>query len=158
MDNADILRIYLVELVDTMRGQVRICDKLIAAGVLTTFDKEDIMCERTNSARNRTLVGYIRQRFKRGFPVFCQALLDTRQDHLVELLCPRLLTDRQAPQEQPQINEPVGRELECSVCMNGAVNTAFIPCGHSLCDECAGQIQSCHHCRQPIEDRLTIYL
>ena len=166
MADPDILRQNLVALVTTMTNQAQICDRLIAARVLTTCNKEEIMCEHTTSARNRSLLFFIRCRFGMGFQPFCQGLMDTRQEHLVRLLCPQMLVEQQQQNEIPQQNEPVveqtstvSRNVECSICMDGVINTALIPCGHSLCHQCAERIEAvCPHCRGRIYHKLPIFL
>ncbi|XP_022094478.1 E3 ubiquitin-protein ligase MYLIP-A-like [Acanthaster planci] len=48
--------------------------------------------------------------------------------------------------------------LSCKVCMATRLDTAFLPCGHVLCQVCAEQVEVCPHCRGEIQERLRIFL
>lgn len=48
----------------------------------------------------------------------------------------------------------------CKICFDRPLATAFVPCGHSVCDRCADRPGAalCPFCKTPIEGRLSIYL
>eukprot|EP00930_Biecheleria_cincta_P025712 TRINITY_DN18255_c0_g1_i2.p1 TRINITY_DN18255_c0_g1~~TRINITY_DN18255_c0_g1_i2.p1 ORF type:complete len:1185 (-),score=207.22 TRINITY_DN18255_c0_g1_i2:503-4057(-) len=46
-------------------------------------------------------------------------------------------------------------EDECSICMDAPCNVRLVPCQHrSLCQTCAGMVESCPLCRRPIQQRI----
>lgn len=47
----------------------------------------------------------------------------------------------------------------CSICMNGPVKMAFVPCGHTFCLSCATKqhLQVCYICRTKISSKLKLY-
>lgn len=47
----------------------------------------------------------------------------------------------------------------CSICMNGPVKMAFVPCGHTFCLSCATKqnLQACYICRTKISSKLKLY-
>jgi serine/threonine protein kinase len=48
---------------------------------------------------------------------------------------------------------------ECVVCVDAARSIALAPCGHVCsCEDCAGELQQCPICRQPIDARLKLFL
>lgn len=53
------------------------------------------------------------------------------------------------------------QELEerhtCSICMENPRDVVFL-CGHGSCSVCAGNLDLCHMCRQPIERKIALYL
>ncbi|XP_075541745.1 E3 ubiquitin-protein ligase MIB2-like isoform X4 [Dermacentor variabilis] len=53
------------------------------------------------------------------------------------------------------------RDLEdrhmCGICMEKPRDVAFL-CGHGSCSVCAGNLDLCHMCRQPIEKKISLYL
>uniref|UniRef100_A0A673TSD6 E3 ubiquitin-protein ligase MYLIP n=2 Tax=Suricata suricatta TaxID=37032 RepID=A0A673TSD6_SURSU len=49
--------------------------------------------------------------------------------------------------------------LLCMLCCEGEINSAFCPCGHTVCCEaCAVQLQSCPVCRSRVEHVQHVYL
>jgi hypothetical protein len=52
---------------------------------------------------------------------------------------------------------PIGQGTECSICMDSPRVIAFIPCGHSVCITCSGELKECPLCRASIKDRLRLY-
>ena len=47
----------------------------------------------------------------------------------------------------------------CTICMNGPVKMAFVPCGHTFCLSCATKqnLQACYICRTKISSKLKLY-
>jgi hypothetical protein len=45
----------------------------------------------------------------------------------------------------------------CSICMTEVVTMAFVPCGHTFCQNCAKRTLICHVCRSPIVNRLRVF-
>lgn len=45
----------------------------------------------------------------------------------------------------------------CVICMDKTMNTAFVPCGHQACAECAATLTTCHSCRSVIDQRLRLF-
>ena len=63
-----------------------------------------------------------------------------------------------APSE-PTTTGELCRKLECSVCLDAAVDTTLKPCGHTgLCGGCAAVLTTCPMCRAPIAKRKRIFL
>ena len=66
-----------------------------------------------------------------------------------------------APRAEPEPERSSGTD-ECPVCLDRARDTAFIPCGHQTCAECAGRISSarsyrCPVCRGPSSGTLRVF-
>jgi hypothetical protein len=38
----------------------------------------------------------------------------------------------------------------CPICMDAELNAVVVPCGHTCCYKCAGQLSTCHLCRADI--------
>jgi hypothetical protein len=143
---ADILRIHYVELIGLMRDQAYVCDALHKNQILTNDNRESVMCEKTNSARNRVLVDYVRSRFNRGFKHFCNALESTDQHELLMLLDPNRIID----------GGP--KASECSVCLSLPPRVVFIPCGHlTSCKPCADKLDICPLCREKIREKINVF-
>jgi hypothetical protein len=56
---------------------------------------------------------------------------------------------------QPKIissNEPT-----CCVCMTDPSSIAFVPCGHTFCQNCSKKPIVCHVCRQVVQNRIKIF-
>ncbi|XP_045651466.1 baculoviral IAP repeat-containing protein 7 [Ursus americanus] len=49
-------------------------------------------------------------------------------------------------------------ERTCKVCLDRAVGTVFVPCGHLACAECAPALRLCPICRAPIRSRVRTFL
>ncbi|XP_026358663.3 baculoviral IAP repeat-containing protein 7 isoform X1 [Ursus arctos] len=49
-------------------------------------------------------------------------------------------------------------ERTCKVCLDRAVGTVFVPCGHLVCAECAPALRLCPICRAPIRSRVRTFL
>ena len=49
-------------------------------------------------------------------------------------------------------------KTECSICMNNIKNTVVIPCGHTYCNECIGNQDTCFICREKITNKYNIYI
>ena len=148
---ADILRRNYVALISTLREQEFICDLLIERSVISQCNKEDILCERTNAARNRVLLDYIRCRFAKGFQIFCEGLEMTNQHHLLNLMKPQ--------SEKTEEETTFTKRTECKICLNLPVRIAFNPCGHACCcQSCAAKVSVCPLCRMGVQGRLKIYL
>ncbi len=154
---ADILRRHYVRLISDLRQQELICNLLLERRVLTDCDIEDILCKRTNSSKNQELLDYIRCRFRRAFPVFCEGLELSNQLELYELMktnCMRQEEIHVVPNVQMAPNG-----VECKVCLSTPAKVAFVPCGHVCCCEgCARQLNECPLCRAAIQRRMTVYL
>lgn len=45
----------------------------------------------------------------------------------------------------------------CCICMTEVVTMAFVPCGHTFCQNCSKRTLICHVCRAPIVNRLRVY-
>ena len=148
---SDILRQNLVALISTLRNQDYLCDLLMANRVLISEDKEEVMCQKTNAAKNRALVDFVRCRFNKAFKVFCDGLDTTRQHDLLKLLDPARGLD--------VASEPVNRTVDCKICMNAPIGIAFRPCGHACCCQtCAQEILRCPICRGAIFQRIVIFV
>ncbi len=44
----------------------------------------------------------------------------------------------------------------CSICMDRSSDVAF-SCGHVTCSQCAQSLQTCHICRQEINQRIRLF-
>lgn len=143
---ADILRQNYVALIGTLREQQYMCDYLGMHNILTEEDKETILCKPTNASKNRLLIDYVRCRFKRAFPHFCDCLERTGQHDLLESLDP----DR-------KIISAAGGD--CIICLSLPARIAINPCGHMCtCQSCSLKIDKCPVCRGTIGQRLCVYV
>ena len=143
----DILRRNYVALISDLREQEILCDMLVQKNVLGFDDRDEVLSERTNGAKNRVLLDYIRCRFKYGFPVFCEGLEKTRQFTLLELMQPQ------------RVQAEVKQSNECKICLSLPVKVAFSPCGHACCcEQCAQEVKICPLCRASIQQKLKIYI
>jgi len=53
----------------------------------------------------------------------------------------------------------INNKYMCFVCIERSINIFLDPCGHTLCDECAGKIASrCPMCREPIVKKGRLFL
>ena len=120
MQMADILRKNCVALIGTLRKQEYLCDLLVSRRVLSEEDRDEVLCEKTNSRKNRLLLDLIRCRFTRAFPVFCEGLRTTQQFDLLQLLDPARAFDN--------VPEEPNRSTECKI------GIAFQPCKHVCLD------------------------
>ena len=135
-------------LIGKMCQQERLCDLLLQNNVMTEENKGEVMCGKTNGARNRTLVEIVRCRFTRAFKVFCDGLDLTCQHDLLELMDPHRET-----------LVPKTDSVECKVCLSMPVRIAFQPCGHACCCQtCADQITQCPLCRASIQNSIIVYM
>jgi Zinc finger, C3HC4 type (RING finger) len=49
----------------------------------------------------------------------------------------------------------------CTICATGTVSHVLVPCGHVLCEECVGKLQTnrkCYFCRKNIDQKIRFYL
>lgn len=73
-----------------------------------------------------------------------------------------ILENQIAVLDNRYINKKEGN-MQCSICMENQINTAFIPCGHTFCDRCiTNNIRmrgnSCFVCRRKVVNSLKIYV
>lgn len=47
-------------------------------------------------------------------------------------------------------------DKQCQICMERDKNMVFL-CGHGTCRECSERLQTCHVCREPIQNRIQTY-
>lgn len=166
MRMADIIRQNFVSLISDLRNQDYICTVLIKNRVLTTHDAEEVLCEMTNSKKNFKLLDYVTSRFSRAFRPFCDALADTSQQELYNLLAPARAginapVPRKATDAQGRIAATETQERDehlCAVCLDQVAHVLFTPCGHlSSCSHCSEQLSSCPICRAAIVQRVRVY-
>lgn len=53
--------------------------------------------------------------------------------------------------------EEIVDSLTCQVCADSELNTALVPCGHLLCDDCAKRLEECPMCRTQVSARQRVY-
>jgi len=46
---------------------------------------------------------------------------------------------------------------DCCICLDNLPETALIPCGHCVCEDCAQELHQCPICRMDIQNTLRIY-
>jgi hypothetical protein len=44
----------------------------------------------------------------------------------------------------------------CPICLERVKSVVFL-CGHSACNHCAEELDSCHMCREPIVRKIHVY-
>jgi hypothetical protein len=55
-------------------------------------------------------------------------------------------------------SEPENKTPLCAVCIEGTVNTAFVPCGHTFCATCSSRnLRVCYLCRTEIQQKVRLY-
>jgi Zinc finger, C3HC4 type (RING finger) len=62
--------------------------------------------------------------------------------------------------QSQQLSQP-SQNPECMICLNdapNAVNTVFIPCGHTCCAGCSASVDTCPKCRAAISSRYQFYI
>ena len=125
---------------------------LLKNNVLTSDDAEEVLCERTNSKKNYKLVDFVRSRFNRAFNPFCDALVQTNQEKLVDLLTlGSEATDALRKTQERNDNT-------CAVCLDNAINVVLIPCGHMCsCSQCSNKLSNCPICRSAIVQRVHVF-
>lgn len=65
---------------------------------------------------------------------------------------------RQAEEErQKEIARIDNTVLQCIICKDNKITTVF-NCGHTCCDKCSNNINTCHNCRSDISARHPIYI
>ena len=55
--------------------------------------------------------------------------------------------------EKSQVDE----KLLCKICFNKEIKCLLRPCGHTLCDDCAGTLMICPFDRKPISEKIPMY-
>ena len=43
--------------------------------------------------------------------------------------------------------EALEESKQCRICFERDVDSALSPCGHTICNKCAGSLSRCPHCR-----------
>ena len=56
-----------------------------------------------------------------------------------------------------QLQGIVGHSHYCKLCYSAQVTTAFVPCGHTVCNECVSQLNQCPFCNHPFYSTQTLY-
>lgn len=56
------------------------------------------------------------------------------------------------------VEEEVDDKIKCKICYAKDVKVAFVPCGHTACVNCSFELNTCHICRSPIENRIRLYI
>ena len=72
-----------------------------------------------------------------------------------------VVVSSQKPNENSQVYSQQQNILECMICFDdapSAVNTVFIPCGHTCCAKCACAVEVCPKCNTPITSRNRFFL
>eukprot|EP00049_Salpingoeca_infusionum_P001591 m.49550 g.49550 ORF g.49550 m.49550 type:complete len:497 (-) comp11102_c0_seq1:322-1812(-) len=61
--------------------------------------------------------------------------------------------------QEQELKEQMREASTCKVCMDQRANVALMPCRHAtLCASCAHKVTQCPMCRQPVEDRIQLFL
>jgi hypothetical protein len=55
------------------------------------------------------------------------------------------------------VTNTIENEPTCSICMNNSVKQIAIPCGHTFCDKCIFNQQTCYICRSKIEKKHRVF-
>lgn len=62
---------------------------------------------------------------------------------------------------RPHVRPASTSDVACGVCLENAKTIAFIPCGHSVCEQCnvllLNTVAPCPLCREPIQSRLQLF-
>lgn len=57
------------------------------------------------------------------------------------------------------VSNEVNSQVICSICYTNKINIAFVPCGHTFCQQCARKVSTqCFICNQRIANVMHIYL
>lgn len=48
--------------------------------------------------------------------------------------------------------------FECKICMEKPINTVNLPCGHTFCNDCLGNIDYCFICRKKIDNKIKLFI
>ena len=59
---------------------------------------------------------------------------------------------------QQAVTDQNTREPTCGICIEEAVSTAIVPCGHTFCTSCARKLNiNCYICRGPIREKVRLF-
>eukprot|EP00047_Mylnosiga_fluctuans_P004768 m.236516 g.236516 ORF g.236516 m.236516 type:complete len:492 (+) comp12982_c0_seq1:1-1476(+) len=70
----------------------------------------------------------------------------------------------QSDEATPLLQQPVGSindsvpDATCKICLANPITTINRPCSHVLCTECSKKLPQCPFCRQPVTERLPVFL
>lgn len=145
------LRENYVKLMQDLGDHDTLCAVLEQGNVLSAENTDTILSCPTRILKTRELVGLVKSRIRRGYPLFCTGLEITKQLELLALL-------GEQPNVKPESDEDNTNE-ECLVCKDNEARVAFGPCGHiATCEACSDRIQdNCPYCRTAIESRIFTY-
>ena len=146
-----------------------IMDFLVENDILNEDTREWIERERSKACINTKLFGLVSKKGHRAFLLLIEALFQNQLDSIAN----KLLTYVAAQSsEQPFVATPSSPATivtkanqdditECNVCMNDTKTVALIPCGHTLCSQCANTILnegSCCFCKRDVTSTLRIFI
>ena len=73
-----------------------------------------------------------------------------------------LAQERQALTDCREALQLASRAFKCPVCFTNDVSQVLVPCGHTLCEECLGQMgqfgRKCPFCRAPFTNNVKLFL
>ena len=49
-------------------------------------------------------------------------------------------------------------DFACTICIDNAPNTVFLPCKHTCCEKCFPKLNECHICKASIETTIKIFV
>ncbi|KAH3827043.1 uncharacterized protein LOC127881434 [Dreissena polymorpha] len=84
----DIIRQNRTRLVNDITDLASILDDLMTDKIITDSMSQDILAKKTPNEKTRKLLDILAQRGPKAFRRFCEALMNTQQDHIVEILDP----------------------------------------------------------------------
>ena len=56
-----------------------------------------------------------------------------------------------------ELHRTIGGQTGCRICFNKQVSTVLVPCGHVLCETCAGEVCNCPFCHASFCSKQSIY-
>jgi hypothetical protein len=130
-------------------------DDLTEKEILTWSMREEVLCERTPSAKARSLMGMLPKRGPACYGIFVETLNTHGFTELVQRL------EQNAP--PATIVAPLPATIReddsrtCEICMEMQKCFALIPCGHVFCAECSSRFAVCPVCRHKVLRRNRVY-
>ena len=143
---------------------VGMMDYMLENGILNMGMRDDILCERLESDKNRKLLSIVMKRGPRAFQIFVESLLQNDLNDLADIVLSHVEdTPAPIPPLPPTVPEPRPQLVndssnnvennECAICMDSQVSVVLIPCGHTLCSQCGETVmrqKSCCFCKQDV--------
>lgn len=146
-----------------------IVDFLVENEILTMSMRDQIICEKLDVAKNRTLITILQRRGPQAFQLFIESLLQNNLNHVADKILSNVSGRGNTPRSMTASNNTTVSTTNsinedtniCNICMDNRISVTLDPCGHTLCSTC-GDIflrkHECCYCKQYVTKLITIFL